>query len=73
MVIIFNDAGLSDVQPPCVAQSFINHNARLFKIFVVGSHSYVIRRPSIKNLYAGGRYFEFCVAVLKLGDSVLTS
>jgi len=54
MSIIFDESGLSDVQPPCVVQTFVNHNARLFKIFIVGRRRFVIQRPSIKNLFAGG-------------------
>lgn len=53
MSIIFDESGLSDVQPPCVVQTFVNHNARLFKIFIVGRRRFVIQRPSIKNLFAG--------------------
>lgn len=36
MIIIFNEKGLSVCKPPCVVQSFVNHNAVLHKIFVVG-------------------------------------
>jgi len=54
MSVIFNESGLSDVQPPCVVQTFVNHNARLFKIFIIGRRRFIIQRPSIKNLFAGG-------------------
>lgn len=54
MAVIFNDEGLKDISPPCVAQSFVNHNATLFKIFKVGSKQYIGHRPSLKNLYPGG-------------------
>ena len=54
MSVIFSESGLRDVQPPCVVQTFVNHNARLFKIFIVGRRRFIIQRPSIKNLYAGG-------------------
>ncbi|KAK2190640.1 hypothetical protein NP493_72g02015 [Ridgeia piscesae] len=53
MSIIFNEEGLRDVQPPCVAQTFINHNALLCKIFVIGHSHYIVERPSIKNFSAG--------------------
>ncbi len=55
MAIIFSESGLVDIEPPCVVQTFINHNARLFKIFVVGSRYFIIQRPSIKNFSAGGK------------------
>ncbi|XP_055879095.1 inositol-tetrakisphosphate 1-kinase-like [Biomphalaria glabrata] len=53
MSIIFNEDSLKDITPPCVAQSFINHNAILYKILVVGCKQFIIQRPSLKNLYPG--------------------
>lgn len=51
MCIIFNEAGVRDCQPPCVAQSFVNHNAVLYKIYIVGEQHSVVERPSLKNFY----------------------
>lgn len=59
MCIIFNEAGLKDVKPPCVAQSFVNHNAKLFKIFVIKEQYYIMERPSLKNFQAGDRETVF--------------
>lgn len=56
MAIIFNEESLRDVESPCVAQSFLNHNALLYKIFVVGNRQFVVQRPSLKNLYPGREY-----------------
>lgn len=53
MAIIFNQEGLKAIQPPCVIQSFINHNAVLYKVFVVGESYSVVKRPSLKNFSAG--------------------
>lgn len=53
MAIIFNKEGMKDIRPPCVAQSFINHNAVLYKVYVVGDEQFVCERPSLKNLTAG--------------------
>ncbi|MGH0150868.1 UNVERIFIED_CONTAM: hypothetical protein FKN15_018978 [Acipenser sinensis] len=53
MAIIFNKEGLKDIKPPCVIQSFINHNAVLYKVFVVGESYTVVERPSLKNFPAG--------------------
>lgn len=55
MSIIFNDKCLKDCVPPCVAQSFINHNAVLYKIYVVGDKMHVCERPSLKNFHAGSQ------------------
>uniref|UniRef100_A0A8C5LM89 Inositol-tetrakisphosphate 1-kinase n=1 Tax=Jaculus jaculus TaxID=51337 RepID=A0A8C5LM89_JACJA len=46
MAIIFNKEGLSAIEPPCVVQNFINHNAVLYKVFVVGELYTVVQRPS---------------------------
>lgn len=52
---------MQDCQPPCVAQSFINHNAILYKIYVVADEYIVTERPSLKNFYASG----MCVTHIK--------
>ncbi|PSN35245.1 Inositol-tetrakisphosphate 1-kinase [Blattella germanica] len=51
MAVIFNEKGIKDCRPPCVAQSFVNHNAILYKIYLVGDEHYVVERPSLKNFY----------------------
>lgn len=53
MAIIFSEEDLNDVKPPCVIQSFINHNAVLYKVFVVGDSYTVVERPSLKNFPSG--------------------
>ncbi|UYV78222.1 HSP90AB1 [Cordylochernes scorpioides] len=53
MCLIFGESGLKDIKPPCVAQTFINHNAVLYKLFVLGNHHYAVERPSLKNFRAG--------------------
>ncbi|XP_026164011.1 inositol-tetrakisphosphate 1-kinase [Mastacembelus armatus] len=53
MAIIFSEEDLKDMKPPCVIQSFINHNAVLYKVFVVGDSYTVVERPSLKNFPAG--------------------
>lgn len=53
MSIIFNEEGLQDLNYPCVCQEFINHNAILYKVFVIGNKHYISERPSIRNLKAG--------------------
>ena len=51
-MVIFNERGLKDCQPPCVAQHFVNHSAILYKVFIVGNNFNVVERPSFKNFYA---------------------
>ncbi|KAG5846897.1 hypothetical protein ANANG_G00119850 [Anguilla anguilla] len=53
MALIFSEEDLKDVKPPCVIQSFINHNAVLYKVFVVGESYTVVERPSLKNFPSG--------------------
>lgn len=55
MAIIFNEENLKDCKTPCVAQTFINHNAILYKIFIVGDQYFFVERPSLKNFYASNR------------------
>ncbi|XP_013191534.1 inositol-tetrakisphosphate 1-kinase [Amyelois transitella] len=52
MVVIFNEKGLSVCRPPCVVQSFVNHNAVLHKVFLIGNRYHICKRPSLKNFYA---------------------
>ncbi|XP_038212621.1 inositol-tetrakisphosphate 1-kinase-like isoform X1 [Zerene cesonia] len=52
MVLIFNERGLNVCKPPCVVQSFVNHNAVLHKVFLVGNRYHICQRPSLKNFYA---------------------
>lgn len=53
MAIIFSEEDLKDIKPPCVIQSFINHNAVLYKVFVLGEAYNVVQRPSIRNFPSG--------------------
>ena len=53
MMLVFNEEGLADVEPPCVAQTFINHNAVLYKLYVIADTIYIVERPSLKNFEAG--------------------
>lgn len=54
MSLVFNVSGLKDVRIPCIAQSFINHNARLYKLYVIREKYYVVERPSLKNFQPSG-------------------
>ena len=54
MMIVFNEDNLEDIEPPCVAQTLINHDGYLHKIFVIGDRHHIVQRPSLKNLRAGG-------------------
>lgn len=55
MTIVFCESNLNFVKPPCVAQTLINHNAELYKIYVLGDMQFIRHRPSIKNFHAGER------------------
>ncbi|KAH7641771.1 inositol-tetrakisphosphate 1-kinase [Dermatophagoides farinae] len=56
MSIIFDENSLQSINPPCVAQTFINHNARLYKLFIIKDKYFVIERPSIKNFKPDKHY-----------------
>jgi len=49
MCLIFNEEGLKDVDPPSVAQTFIDHGALLYKIYVIGDKYHMVERPSLRN------------------------
>ena len=55
MAIVFHEGAVKDCEPPCVAQTFIPHDALLFKVFVIGNKYFVVERPSLKNFYASGK------------------
>ncbi|KAL4711163.1 hypothetical protein ACJJTC_009534 [Scirpophaga incertulas] len=56
MILIFNERGLSVCKPPCVVQSFVNHNAILHKVFLIGNRYHICERPSLKNFYPSDDY-----------------
>lgn len=69
MAIIFNEKGVRDCKPMSVAQTFINHNAILYKIYCVGEEYFVVERPSLKNFYSNGKSLFFllsCIIYKKL-------
>lgn len=39
---------------PLVAQEFVNHDGILYKAYVIGDHTFVQYRPSIRNFEANG-------------------
>lgn len=51
MILIFNEKGLHVCKPPCVVQTFVNHNAILHKVFLIGDRYHISERPSLKNFY----------------------
>ncbi|KAI5098602.1 inositol-tetrakisphosphate 1-kinase [Silurus meridionalis] len=53
MSLIFSQAGLRDIRPPGVLQSFVNHGVVLHKVFVVGEKHFTVDRPSLKNFSTG--------------------
>uniref|UniRef100_A0A914VC12 inositol-1,3,4-trisphosphate 5/6-kinase n=1 Tax=Plectus sambesii TaxID=2011161 RepID=A0A914VC12_9BILA len=52
MMVIFCEEGLKDVQPTCVAQAFVPHNAVLHKLYVIGDRYFPMARSSLKNFSA---------------------
>eukprot|EP01118_Nematostelium_gracile_P003960 TRINITY_DN1469_c0_g1_i2.p1 TRINITY_DN1469_c0_g1~~TRINITY_DN1469_c0_g1_i2.p1 ORF type:complete len:318 (+),score=87.92 TRINITY_DN1469_c0_g1_i2:59-955(+) len=50
MGIVFNTEGLSQFKFPYLIQEFYNHNATIFKVFVVGEKIHIEKRKSLPNL-----------------------
>lgn len=51
MTIVLNEEGLEGLEYPRFMQAFVNHNAILWKVYVVGGDHFMVKRNSIKNLY----------------------
>jgi len=52
MTLVFNPEGLKQCEYPSIVQSFVNHDAVLYKLFALENDFVVVKRPSIRNLYA---------------------
>jgi len=51
MGVVLREEGLRHVQEtPCLLQEYVNHNALLHKVYVMGNHVSVFCRPSLPNL-----------------------
>jgi inositol-1,3,4-trisphosphate 5/6-kinase/inositol-tetrakisphosphate 1-kinase len=50
MVIVWSVDDIASFQRPYILQEYINHNATVFKLYVIGSEFHVVRRPSFPNL-----------------------
>ncbi|KER22568.1 hypothetical protein T265_09366 [Opisthorchis viverrini] len=50
MALLFNKEGLEQISYPTLVQQFWNHDGALFKVAVIGDKTFVVMRPSIKNL-----------------------
>lgn len=49
--IVFNDEGLENITlPSYLVQHFVNHNAVLYKVFVIGNKHFTVKRPSIRDM-----------------------
>lgn len=52
MGVVFNEKGIHSFTPPILVQEYYNHNSTIFKVFVIGDHSVVVKRKSLPNLNA---------------------
>lgn len=50
MAILLGTSAFSKVPPRSIIQEYVNHNAILYKVYVLGEHVYVYPRPSLPNL-----------------------
>jgi hypothetical protein len=65
MGIVFNEKGLHDFQPPFLVQEFYNHNATIFKVFVVGDVTYVQKRKSLPNVPSDRKILFNCFIFIR--------
>jgi len=82
LAIVLGRKGLKRLQFPCILQEYSNHDAILFKVYVLGDEVFLFERPSLPNLPQGekeidvvGSYVEFDSQqpYPKLSDFVRTS
>ena len=73
MSIVFHEGAVGDCEPPCVAMTFIPHDAVLFKIFVIGQKYFVVERPSLKNFEAAGNLFKFFLILINFFNWIFYS
>mmetsp|Transcript_30305 Transcript_30305/g.54822 ORF Transcript_30305/g.54822 Transcript_30305/m.54822 type:complete len:493 (+) Transcript_30305:274-1752(+) len=63
MGVVLRLEGLAHVyETPCLLQEYVNHNAILHKVYVMGDHVSVFYRPSLPNLPECGfqEGFDYC-------------
>ena len=50
MTIVLKLSALSELPPRSIIQEYVNHDATLFKVYVLGEQVFVYQRPSLPNL-----------------------
>ena len=50
IMIVFDEAHLTDVPVPCLLQEFCNHGGVIYKVFVIGDQINFCERPSIQDV-----------------------
>lgn len=50
MTIVLKEWALAKLSPGYIVQEYVNHNAALFKVYVLGENVFVYERPSLPNL-----------------------
>jgi hypothetical protein len=50
MMIVWSVSDLGTFTRPYILQEYINHNATVFKLYVLGSEFHIVTRPSFPNL-----------------------
>jgi hypothetical protein len=50
MTIVLQDKAIHQIPPKSLIQEYVNHNATLYKVYVLGESIHVYQRPSLPNL-----------------------
>jgi inositol-1,3,4-trisphosphate 5/6-kinase/inositol-tetrakisphosphate 1-kinase len=53
MTIVLQDKAIQHIPPKSLIQEYVNHNATLYKVYVLGESIHVYQRPSLPNLPVG--------------------
>ncbi|EGG18922.1 inositol 1,3,4-triphosphate 5/6 kinase [Cavenderia fasciculata] len=58
MGIFFSEKELHQFKPPMLVQEYINHNAIIYKVFVIGSYLNIVHRKSLRNVTDNGNVIK---------------
>jgi hypothetical protein len=64
MGVAFDEKGIHSFKPPILVQEYYNHNAAIFKVFVVGDFSFIVKRKSLPNLGAERKFIRIILYFL---------
>ena len=62
MGLIWRKSDLAQFSFPVYIQEFLNHNATIFKVYVIGNESHIVVRKSLPNFERGMRLLTLMIS-----------